>query len=474
MSQKYSSFFDSVDANEQPSLWTEERAILNKVLNPVIFAGNLYKYSKKSLKYKERYFVLSNGRLYCLRNAKADKYIGYISIKFATFAVDRELLDGEVVYIVRFVRDNKCAKLMLKDKQKVEELKDALKPYVIQTNFNHVYEAKKVIGKGAFASVYLCVHKRTGEQVAVKRLSKKKSMKTKDGRQLTMNEIEISASLDNPHLMKMFEVFESSTSIYIVYELMEGGDLISYLKTKEFISHEDIYTIVRSLLKGLLFLQMNGIIHRDIKPHNVMLSRRGESGLNHLKIVDFGLSTQAQVDSYIVSRCGTPGYMAPEVIKYEAGVSPKLSFKCDVFSVGVILYYIITGQRPFIADKIVNVIRLNRECKIDFTDSRFDELPHLRDLIQLMLDPNPVTRICARDALNHPFFDVYTGSTDDFKNYDSFRFPCNVEEPVSDDKKYEDAKVRMTEGLMNGYKAVNDSYSVGSVRLSESTNESAE
>ena len=297
-------------------------------------------------------------------------------------------------------------------------------------------------------------------------------MKNADGRELIMNEIEISAALNDPHLMKLIEVFESSSSIYVVYELLEGGDLITYLKNQEFISHQDIYTIVRSLLKGLLFLQMNGILHRDIKPHNIMLQRRGDIGSSQLKLVDFGLATRADARRYIVNRCGTPGYMAPEVIKYEAGVSERLSYKCDVFSVGVILYFIITGRKPFAADKVGTVIRLNRDCNIDFSDPRFDELPHLRNLIRLMLDANPITRICARDALNHPFFDACEAAADDLPKMNSERFPCNMTEPVSDYKKYEDACLAATDGLMSGRGRTAESYSIGSVKLSEATNDS--
>lgn len=465
MSERSISFFDNESDTPSFSLWSKERGEMQKIAEKAIFKGNLYKYSKKSQKYKERFFALANGKLYCARSAESARYIGYLGIQFSTFTVERETLGGETVYILRFIRDFKCAKLLLKDKEILERFSIAAKPYVVQTNFHDVYEAKKIIGQGAFASVYLCVHRKTGERVAVKCLSKKKSMKMKDGKLLIMNEMEISSSLDNTHLLKLIEVFESPSSVYLVFELLEGGDLVSYLRTQEYISHQDIYTIVRTILKGLLFLQMNGILHRDIKPDNILLKRKGEMDFTQIKIVDFGLATRSQVESYIVNRCGTPGYMAPEIIKYDPDISPKLTFKCDVFSVGVILYFIIAGRRPFVSDSTEEILKLNERCKISFDDPRFDQMPYLKELLQLMLEPNPVLRICARDALNHRFFDECDSPADDLRFYDSELFPCENNSIVCESTKFKDVKFIATEGLMNGMYSGSGATSTGSVKL---------
>lgn len=471
MSQKHTSFFDN-EIQSKSTLWIKERSALKDVVDKSSYKGAILKFSKKSQKYRERQFILSQSKLYCARRLDSVKYIGYINIQFSTCTVERETVEDQQLYSVKFVRNNRYAKLLIRDEENLNKFKNAIKPYIIQINFHDVFEAKKLIGQGAFASVYLCINRQTKERVAVKTLSKKKATQTKEGRDLILNEIEISGSLDNPHLMKLLEVYESPSSVYMIFDLLEGGDLVSYIKTQQYLSYQDIYTIIRTLLKGLLFLQMNGILHRDIKPDNILLQRKGDIDYTQLKIVDFGLSTRTQVDYYIVNRCGTPGYIAPEILKYEPGKSPKLTFKCDVFSVDVILFHIITGRRPFIGKNVEELLKRNKECKIDFCDSRFDRITHLRDLLENMLIADPIYRICARDALNHKFFDSYIKAEDELEHYDISKFPCEMVEPVINDKKAKNVMLYMTEGLMNGNISGSGTISFGSMKLSEDTTDS--
>jgi len=153
-----------------------------------------------------------------------------------------------------------------------------------------------------------------------------------------LNEIDIMRDLDHEHIIKLYEVYETEKSIYLVLELIQGRSLYEFLKKsnfKEEVSPTRIVNMVRSLLDALGYLASKGIMHRDLKPDNILLDK-GEK----VKLVDFGLATFIDVPNYIFKKCGTPGYIAPEVFRYD-DKTPTSSYddRCDVFSVGCLFYY---------------------------------------------------------------------------------------------------------------------------------------
>ena len=143
---------------------------------------------------------------------------------------------------------------------------------------------------------------------------------------------------NHENVIKLYEVYETEKSIYLVLELIQGKSMQEVLKKpnfREVYSEIKCINLIRSLLDALAYLASRGIMHRDLKPDNILLDK-GEK----LKIVDFGLATFIKVDEYIFKKCGTPGYIAPEVFKFDAKV-PTTSYddRCDVFSAGCILFY---------------------------------------------------------------------------------------------------------------------------------------
>jgi serine/threonine protein kinase len=144
------------------------------------------------------------------------------------------------------------------------------------------------------------------------------------------NEVLVLREINHPHTVKMFEVFENSKRIYLVFELIQGGELFERLKKKKTYAEEQAALVMKQLMEGLIYLEKKQIIHRDLKLENIMLVSQDND--HELKIVDFGLSTKIdKVDPNV--RCGTPGYVAPEVIG-----GGRYDYKSDIFSCGVILY----------------------------------------------------------------------------------------------------------------------------------------
>ncbi len=153
-----------------------------------------------------------------------------------------------------------------------------------------------------------------------------------------LNEIDIMRALDHENVIKLYEVYETEKSIYLVLELIQGKSLQEILKKSTFreeYSEVKIINMIRSILDALAYLAAKGIMHRDLKPDNILLDKGDK-----IKIVDFGLATFIDVPEYIFKKCGTPGYIAPEVFKYDQK-NPTTAYDdhCDVFSAGAILFY---------------------------------------------------------------------------------------------------------------------------------------
>ena len=137
--------------------------------------------------------------------------------------------------------------------------------------------------------------------------------------------------LDHDSIIKLFEVYESDNHIYLVLELLNGGELFDRIVRKGQYNERDACSLLKNLLSAVSYMHSKGIMHRDIKPENLIL-KDGLDDMN-IKIADFGLATPISCNEYLFKRCGTPGYVAPEILSDE-----KYDEKVDVFSVGVILY----------------------------------------------------------------------------------------------------------------------------------------
>jgi len=137
--------------------------------------------------------------------------------------------------------------------------------------------------------------------------------------------------LEHESVIRLFNIYESDNHIYLVLELLNGGELFDRIREKGQYNENDASILMKKLLSALVFMHSKGIMHRDIKPENLIL-KDSENDWD-VKIADFGLSQFLQANEYLFTRCGTPGYVAPEILADE-----KYDEKVDVFSAGVILY----------------------------------------------------------------------------------------------------------------------------------------
>jgi serine/threonine protein kinase len=219
-----------------------------------------------------------------------------------------------------------------------------------------------------------------------------------------MNEILLLQGLSHPNLVEIMEVHESKNSIYIIMENLTGGDLFdsSGQDGPIVIAADEIKQVTLGMLHSIKYLAENGVMHRDIKAENILLASKSKPiTANMVRLCDFGLATLAKTEDPLYFRCGTPGYVAPEVLKWEKG--DKLYNEiCDVFSVGVIFFTMLCGKMPFDGD-FKTTLKKNRLCNVDY--EMLQNCPvEAVDLARGLLEEDPTKRLTPAQAIEHKFF----------------------------------------------------------------------
>lgn len=191
------------------------------------------------------------------------------------------------------------------------------------------YEIGRTLGLGSQAKVKLGKHKVTGEKVAIKIIKKKNFDSKPDQKIKLQREISLMRIFNHPHLLKLIDVYETETHIYLILEYAKHGELFDYIVARGCLSAECALNMFHQIVFGLDFLHTNNICHRDLKPENILLDRN-----DRVKIADFGFARWMK-NSTTSTSCGSPHYAAPEVIKGDANYDGKIA---DIWSLGVIFY----------------------------------------------------------------------------------------------------------------------------------------
>lgn len=256
------------------------------------------------------------------------------------------------------------------------------------------YELGRVLGQGTFAKVYVARNLRTGKNVAMKVVDKEKVIKVGMTEQVK-REISVMKRVTHPNIVELHEVMATKSKIYFAMELVRGGELFSKIAQSGRLREDAARSYFRQLISAVDFCHSRGVYHRDLKPENLLLDDAG-----NLKVADFGLSAFAdhvRADGLLHTTCGTPAYVAPEVI----GKKGYDGAKADLWSCGVILYVLLAGSLPFQDDNIVTMYR-----KIHRGDFRCPPWfsTDARRLVTKLLDPNPSTRITVANLVETPWF----------------------------------------------------------------------
>ncbi|KAG6475040.1 hypothetical protein ZIOFF_064257 [Zingiber officinale] len=256
------------------------------------------------------------------------------------------------------------------------------------------YELGRTLGEGSFAKVKYARNVQTGDSVAIKILDKQHVLRHKMVEQIK-REISTMKLIKHPNVVQIHEVIASKTKIYIVLELVDGGELFDKIVNHGKLKEDEARRYFQQLINAVDYCHSRGVYHRDLKPENLILDSFGV-----LKVSDFGLSAfapQIREDGLLHTTCGTPNYVAPEVLN-DKGYNGTTS---DVWSCGVILFVLMAGYLPFDEPNIMNLYK-----KISKADYSFPAWfsSGAKKLIARILDPNPLTRITIPEILADEWF----------------------------------------------------------------------
>ncbi|KAG8147029.1 hypothetical protein E2320_014098 [Naja naja] len=268
-----------------------------------------------------------------------------------------------------------------------------------------LYELLETLGSGHFGVVRRCKERSTGVFYAAKSIKVRKRKGSRLGldREQVEREVCILQQLQHPNIMRLYDVFANQAEMVLILELILGGELFDFIAEKELLSEDEAIEFLQQILLGLAYMHALRIAHFDLKPENIMLLVK-DAPNPKIKIIDFGLAQKLEEGVAYKSLCGTPQYIAPEVINYEA-----LSTATDMWSIGVITYILLSGMSPFQGETdeetLSNVVSGNYEFEAKYF-SQTSEMA--KDFIQKLLLKEPRDRMTATECLLHPWIKPLT------------------------------------------------------------------
>ncbi|CAM9702652.1 unnamed protein product, partial [Choristocarpus tenellus] len=259
------------------------------------------------------------------------------------------------------------------------------------------YDVGQELGRGGFAIVYRARVRSTGREVALKVIDKEKVALPGGDASLTSriaNEVRLHWMLKHPAVVELLDFFEDTRFVYLALELCGGGDLYRHLKSRGSLSEAEVAGFMGQILAGLAFLHSRGILHRDLKLSNLLLSQ----DRRRLRISDFGLAVMLednQEERHTI--CGTPNYMAPEVQSAGYGLS------ADIWSAGCLFYTMVTGGAPFQGQRVGDTLS-NARCGQYLEPDGLSSCA--KDFLRCMLQLDPLQRLSVENIASHPFLSL--------------------------------------------------------------------
>jgi len=262
--------------------------------------------------------------------------------------------------------------------------------------FREVYQLNARLKSGSFATVCRGTHRASGRKVAIKCVLRKDLPPNDDA--AVYDEVAILASLKHRYICPLIDFFDERECYFLVMELMSGGDLFDRIGTKKTYDERDARNLCQKMLDAMLFIHDNNVAHCDMKPKNLLL--RNEEDDSFIKLADFGFATRVYGPNSLTKQCGTPFFVAPEIL-----MRTPYDQQADMWSVGVIIYLLLSGNLPFMGRSQRELFRAIVIGKYEFDDDVWDSTSeHAKALIQGLLVTDPAKRLTAKQALGSRWF----------------------------------------------------------------------
>ncbi|XP_075226417.1 ribosomal protein S6 kinase alpha-2-like isoform X2 [Lycorma delicatula] len=268
-------------------------------------------------------------------------------------------------------------------------------PYVKGNAVTDEYELREEIGVGSYSVCRLCIHRTTRTEYAVKVIDKSK----RD----CQEEVDILLRYGHhTNIVTLRDVYEDDRHVYLVMELMRGGELLDHILNQKLFSEREASAIMHTVVSTVCYLHQHGVVHRDLKPSNLLYATE-EATPESLRLCDFGFAKQLRAENgLLMTPCYTANFVAPEVLKrqgYDAA--------CDIWSLGVLLYTLLAGRTPFAngpAESPKEILRRIGESNLDLESGNWTSVSsEAKDLVRKMLHVDPHRRPTAVQVLQHPW-----------------------------------------------------------------------
>ena len=404
--EKENEIHDDIISNNNTSVGSENNININNNNNnnQSNYENWIFKKSNEDNKFNKFYLVLYNKDIYYYKDENKNNLIGmhHLSGCLIKEPSEDEIIEFENVkyysFSIIFYNKSKTRIYYSPSLEIINIFSEKLKQAIGYLKFNDYYEIKNMIGKGKFGIVHLGIHKKTNEKVAIKIINKS-SLKTPDDKVLIRSEIDIMKLCHHPNIIRLLDHFENSEYIFIVMEYISGGTLTQFLKKRYFnFSESQAANIINQIGQGLKYLHSYGIVHRDLKTENIMMTQLNDNGI--IKIMDFGLSKIVGPKEGLIDGYGTLNYVAPEVLLRE-----PYNKEIDIWSLGIILYLFLCGHVPFFGNKQDIIAKKIVYDDVDFDEDEWEMRSRkVIDLIEKCLEKDPKKRIDIDQFLMHPWF----------------------------------------------------------------------
>nr|XP_046234741.1 calcium/calmodulin-dependent protein kinase type 1D [Scatophagus argus] len=257
-----------------------------------------------------------------------------------------------------------------------------------------IFDFKEVLGTGAFSEVVLAQERLTGRMFAVKCIPKK-ALKGKESS--IENEIAVLRKIKHENIVALEDIYESPDHLYLIMQLVSGGELFDRIVEKGFYTEKDASKLIRQVLDAVNYLHKMGIVHRDLKPENLLYFNPQDE--SKIMISDFGLSKMEGSGDVMSTACGTPGYVAPEVLAQK-----PYSKAVDCWSIGVIAYILLCGYPPFYDENDSKLFEQILKADYEFDAPYWDDISDsAKDFIGSLMEKDPTKRFTCEQALRHPW-----------------------------------------------------------------------